>query len=591
MDKTKVINFIKYLAWTSKVEINNLKSVMRFKDVVWKINIYFVAWLDKQPTARCNDDDIKTKKYFVVDFDLRLEYYKKHNKVLSQEELDIEIDMILKKLKDNWLWDYSYSVKSWNWLHVYYTWVERVFDKKIYSNWVKWIYEQIDEILSNTPYKCDHSISNLSRIIRLPWTYNPRKKEQKWVVLWDLWNYECEIYEDQPQDSLPFELIESVADEYEKNNDKEKKDNVEVKKIAKTYKHNNVWEEINQISAGELAELVWWVRVVDKWWDTIALRENKKNMWAYRYKPYNIIVNTWSSLIKTDKKHFTPYELVYYELMNKDTKSTLEFFKDKYWIEIKKQPKQKTRIEIPKEEYESIGYVYPNSVFDPFDCFLSGELVTIVAESNSWKTTYAMDIIEANSKLGKRWFYINCEFAIDTMRKNRRLYLNKKKKRNLSDLEPLSVEEKLYMNNYVNKKLSQFDYYNEPNWIELEDLVNKILEKKAEWYNLFVLDTFSRIKWNLDSAVARSSQNKAMETLQELCQNTWIALIVLHHTNRKWTFEWSQKIMDLSNVFIIMTKEVDAEWEEYRTFKLSKDKFVSSVELDVYYRNQEYFSF
>jgi len=31
------------------------------------------------------------------------------------------------------------------------------------------------------------------------------------------------------------------------------------------------------------------------------------------------------------------------------------------------------------------------------------ELVTIVANSNSWKTTFAMDIIQANERLGKRW--------------------------------------------------------------------------------------------------------------------------------------------------------------------------------------------
>lgn len=42
--------------------------------------------------------------------------------------------------------------------------------------------------------------------------------------------------------------------------------------------------------------------------------------------------------------------------------------------------------------------------------------------------------------------------------------------------------------------------------------------------------------------------------------------------------------MDLSNVFIVISKQVDAEWEEYRNYKLMKDKYVVNKEVDVYYR-------
>jgi hypothetical protein len=49
------------------------------------------------------------------------------------------------------------------------------------------------------------------------------------------------------------------------------------------------------------------------------------------------------------------------------------------------------------------------------------------------------------------------------MWRNRRLFINGKKKRNLTDLEPLTAEESLYMDTYVDKKLKQFDYFNEPN--------------------------------------------------------------------------------------------------------------------------------
>lgn len=219
---------------------------------------------------------------------------------------------------------------------------------------------------------------------------------------------------------------------------------------------------------------------------------------------------------------------------------------------------------------------------------MSWELVTIVAESNSGKTTFAMDIIDKNSKLGRKCFYINLEFAIETMRKSRWLWFNNKKKENLTDLAPLTPEENKQMNDYVSENLKKFDYYNNPNWISLSNLNWLISEKAMQWYELFVIDTFSRIEWNLNSQTARTMQNKSMEVLQELAQRLDIVIIVLHHTNRQWTWEWSQKIMDLSNMFIVIEKDVDWEFNEYRRYKLMKDKYTPSKEVELYYHGWKY---
>jgi hypothetical protein len=54
--------------------------------------------------------------------------------------------------------------------------------------------------------------------------------------------------------------------------------------------------------------------------------------------------------------------------------------------------------------------------------------------------------------------------------------LNGKKKRNLTDLDPLSNEEEYEMERYVKDNLSKFEYYNEPKGIELERLIQKIIE-------------------------------------------------------------------------------------------------------------------
>ena len=231
--------------------------------------------------------------------------------------------------------------------------------------------------------------------------------------------------------------------------------------------------------------------------------------------------------------------------------------------------------------------LYPSEAFDEFQCIMTWELVTIVAESNSWKTTFALDLIKRNAKFGVKWFYINLEFPMETMWQSRWLWLNHKSKACLTNLDSLSDDEKRDMAQYVSENLDTYKYYSNPNWISLQKLEQIIEVSAIEWYQLFVVDSFSMIQGNSWND-ARGNQNSCMRALQELAQKLDVAIVVLHHTNRQGTWEGSQKIMDLSNVMIVISKEVDAEWEQYRNYALIKDKYVTNKEIDVYYRWWKY---
>ena len=236
---------------------------------------------------------------------------------------------------------------------------------------------------------------------------------------------------------------------------------------------------------------------------------------------------------------------------------------------------------------KKIWLLYPAECFDDFECIMTWELVTIIAESNSWKTTFALDMIEKNAQRWIKGYYINLEFPIETMRQGRWLWFHNKDKKSLTDLNSLTDDEIKDLEDYVNMKIGKFEYYNNPAWIDLRMLLQIIEIQSLQGFKFFVIDTFSRIHWTTDEN-ARWNQNKCMEELQELAQRLNVAIIVLHHTNRHWTFEWSQKIMDLSNVFLMISKQVDAEWEEYRNYKLIKDKYVPIKEVDVYYHWWKY---
>ena len=237
------------------------------------------------------------------------------------------------------------------------------------------------------------------------------------------------------------------------------------------------------------------------------------------------------------------------------------------------------------------GFLYPSPVFDDkFQMLFEWELATIVAEANSWKTTFALEMIDRNAELWVKGYYINLEFPIETTYERRRLWYHGKDKSDLSTSKPLTPEEQADIERYVNEQLNKYAYLSEPNGIDLDKLVQYIEIKAIEWYKLFVVDTFSRIHWNLEKD-ARNNQNKCMETLQELVQRLWIAIVMLHHTNRSWTWEGSQKIMDLSNVFIVLERDYDWTWEPLTKYKLMKDKYTPNVELSLYYRNWKYEEF
>ena len=231
---------------------------------------------------------------------------------------------------------------------------------------------------------------------------------------------------------------------------------------------------------------------------------------------------------------------------------------------------------------KKIAIDYPSEAFDEFECIMTWELATIIAETNSWKTTFALDMIDRNSKKWIKGFYFNLEFAIETMWQSRWLWFHNKTKKDLTEDWNLTEEDIADMENYINNNLSKFQYYNSPNWISLQKLEQIIEVAAIDGFKFFIVDTFSRIHWNLEKD-SRNSQNKCMEELQELAQRLNVAIIMLHHTNRQWTWEGSQKIMDLSNVFIMITKETDWEEQEYRKYKLMKDKFVVNKEVNVYY--------
>jgi len=419
--------------------------------------------------------------------------------------------------------------------------------------------------------------SDISRVLRVPW-YNHMKDANN--------PFMCDIVDGNWEYYTEEEMLKAYPDT-ETLADKEARAIKKEQQLKQAVWNDDARERIKAMDSKAMLERISWTSLV--WWDIITFKHNSN--WTEQiycnWKSTGCRIDKVGKIWSTDKG-------------GPNWTNWIAWYGGVDWKEIYKWIKEEFPFVLPekKEETKSVDsilsaidtdintelhtYYYPKG-FEKFNSFLSGELVTIVAPSNSWKTTFAMDIIKRNTAEGRKCFYINWEFRIETVWVNRWLRRNGKTKEALWDKNPLTPEERKDMEKYVADSLGQFWYDCSPMGYKLEDLVELITEKTKEWYELFVIDSLSKIQGNLTNE-ARSHQNQTMETFLALVQKLNIAVILLHHTNKFGKFEGSQKIFDFSNVFITMAKQED-EFVKIpsRIFKLEKDKYVNDVELDMYY--------
>ena len=433
--------------------------------------------------------------------------------------------------------------------------------------------------------------SDISRVLRVPW-YNHMKDKNK-PFMCEIIDWNWEYYTEE-------EMLKAYPD-IETLSEKEARAIKKEQQLKQAIWNDDTWDRIRAMDSKAMLEKISWTSLV--WWDIISFRHNSN--WTEQIFCNGKSTGCWIDKLwkiwSTDKwwPNWTN-RIAWYGWV--DWKEIYKWIKDEFPFVLPEKKEEVKDWEISEEEIEKwskliIGwekkwFLYPSDKFKEFEWFMSWDLVTIIAPSNSGKTTLALDIIKRNAKLGRKWMYINLEFEIATVPRGRWMRAHWKNKMDLTDLWTMTEEEKKDMDDYIKSYLSEFDYYNNPNGLELDKLVSLIRKKAEEGYELFVIDTFSKILWNLNSQTARTNQNKCMEVFQSLVQELNIAVVMLHHTNRQRTWEGSQKIMDLSNVFITIEKSDDWTWVPSRIYKLMKDKYTPDKEIELRYnvKTWEYLS-
>ena len=433
--------------------------------------------------------------------------------------------------------------------------------------------------------------SDISRVLRIPWYNHMKDPEHPFECIISDWNWE---YYTEEEMLKAYPDTETLADKEARAIKKEAQ-------LKQAIGNDDTWDRIRAMDSKAMLEKISGGILVNG--DIITFRHNSN--WTEQIfcngKSTGCRIDKAWKIWSTDKggPNWTNW-IAWYGWV--DWKEIYKWIKEEFPFILPEKKEDISSWEISEKEIEQGSklilteekkwFLYPSDKFNAFEGFMSWDLVTIIAPSNSGKTTLALDIIKRNAKLGRKWMYINLEFEIATVPRSRWMWAHWKNKMDLTDLGTMTEEEKADMDNYIKSYLSEFDYYNNPNGLELDKLVSLIRKKAEEWYELFVIDTFSKILGNLNSQTARTNQNKCMEVFQSLVQELNIAVVMLHHTNRQGTWEGSQKIMDLSNVFITIEKSDDWTWIPSRIYRLMKDKYTPDKEIELWYnvKTWEYLS-
>lgn len=592
MDEIKAM--LQDLAGTQQIEYSNLHSIVSFNDAIGKEWMFFCAGVT-DANKRNSDQTIAKKKYFYVDIDIRSVIRKQTQKVIDDTQMEEEIIKILDCLESWWLWSYKYCVITGNWIHLYYVWTERAIDHKTYSDWVDYFYWVINDafLVNGLPYTCDSACKNIARISRLPWSINRRlktyKKDGLDAVARDLTPYTCIILYTKWDDPSIYDSLE----EYAEHKAKETKEIKQVIEDCKSYNIASDWlrSEINQIDITPIVCDYLWVRAKQRWDDILTLYDGKRAIWAYIYRPYNILKTTWTTRINSSRDSYTTYEFVLFEICWWDKKKAKEYFEAKHGIKFDKYEKKylEKNIQLPQQKmFKDKIYRYPSPVFDDdFEVLRSWELCLIASPTNSWKSTFVQGIILRNKDKHK-CLYINLEFDLERgwedARKRSKWF---KVKIKWSEEDPYTQLEKAELDNYIQSCKNKMEIVNLPQKTALQNLIDLISDKIQQWYSLFVIDTFSSIGENNSI----EEQNTIIRALHDITKFTGCCIIAVHHFN-KWAkdISWSQKLSDLSNVVITLYPE--ACWSKTAIkYKLIKDKAWFGVkELILIMENGKYYN-
>lgn len=554
MDKQKIIDFLKVLCPVGKVEFNNLDKTFSFDEALqYKDNIYFLASVQDK-MKRNWDKDIVFKNYFYVDFDLRENFKKAMNEVMSDEDMFIYLEFIKSELKNNERWDRRYIVFTGNWFHFYWVWNGNSYWVEDYKKTVERYYTDIDDIFNDPFLKVDHACKNIWRIARLPWTLNYGRQKKYWLE-----PREVEIIEDT---GIMSEKIKDISVVAQLQTEKDIKEDIkrQIKDIS-----DPTLEAILNLDIIPLVEEYTWLKI---WKDKKNFPDDNGNTWMFVSD--NILFWTGTARINDKFKWYNTFTFVktHYNL---DNNWTFQWFKNRYpqINDISEQKKKEFKKEITKTkveldnlkediriEKEKIDWKFwwyrPSRWNDYIDQEIrkmddAWELIVLYWPPWCGKTELWFYIAKANRDIKTVYFCL--EIPEDTILKRRALRKNwlSRKQIDYGTIEEYQQKNCIESINKFKEEtkdyLKMISISDQPS---IEQLIKK-MEQQLSDKTIFIIDNLWKIIWD-DDENKRFAQITAK--LQTFAYNNKCRVLLQHHTIKPISQKKEKTIWDVFNQWL-----------------------------------------
>lgn len=570
----------------SELQVCYLDSITTLLTNNWS-DVYFV-WNTNKTDKRCSDSDIESKYYFALDYDVRQNAWWN----ITDDELRDWYKFLKETLdNDEILCDYNMIVFSWNWFHVYYvTEKDLAWDKNKYKDYVRYFMQYSDELFGDEKFITDKACCNLSRIMRLPWTKNTKRETKFWLE-----PKEVKILIENNK-TFPFDNVEEYARKYKKSKDSEYEAHTYVNKSI--IWDNPVYDAINQIDIREIVCEHFWVQMQNDW-KNFKSKSDWKNMWMYVID--NILVNTWSTHLKSSKPWYNCFSFVKFEKWLSDA-DTFTFFIDKFQ-HVKNIDENKPKNDYKKKQQESnlpqindvSDYVmnfwellYQSQkyrqwiskktlctywIFDKyFQWILPDDLVVIWADTWVWKSELSYKIAIENARRWKKVLLFNLEWSLEeiALREIQRRIseiTEVKTAKYRYDGSSYKEEEKKVIKEFSTNIKENLHVYNKTAKTTLAFL-KEMITKSRDKYDMFIIDHLHYI--HLESENENRETWEIMRELKLMTDTIKKPVVLVSHLRKRnkklnpipdeFDLHWSSNIPKEATTIILLCKEDDFPW-------------------------------
>jgi hypothetical protein len=272
-------------------------------------DVYILGGVDPKKQTRAGDDDIVSKNYFFLDFDIRNDYKDRNNADIADDEIKKIGGYIIEKMASHDLLKlWSYMVFTGNGVHVYYFGEPCKVENKRW--WSMGVNKMIQEAFRITGIQPDIGCKNVARISRLPGSYNNKNGAHKLVEIINV-----------QEAKFPICTIQKMGEGADSKVKPEQKAQSQVSP-------ESTIEVINEIPIGDLVcELTGWSLDTDK--VHFIDGSSSKQKACFIADKGNFLVHGGTDHLPHKATGFAPFEFVRAQL-NLSAADTFSWFKKKY---------------------------------------------------------------------------------------------------------------------------------------------------------------------------------------------------------------------------------------------------------------------